>query len=87
MEEELEETEPIMNNTDTPLKDFNALVIDFIKAKDSEEMDQAWINAKTTASQTLAMEHENRTPAKPLEELIPLDLHDYLRLFDKKAAD
>ncbi|PPQ82262.1 hypothetical protein CVT25_008425 [Psilocybe cyanescens] len=62
MEEELEETEPIMditNTTDAPLEDFNALVIDFIKAKDSEEMDQAWINAKTTASQTLAMEHEN----------------------------
>ncbi|PPQ94976.1 hypothetical protein CVT25_004234 [Psilocybe cyanescens] len=76
-----------MDTTDAPLEDFNTLVIDFIEAKDSEEMDQAWINVKTTASQTLAMEHKNRTPAKPLEELIPLDLHNYLGLFDKKAAD
>ncbi|PPQ94140.1 hypothetical protein CVT25_007985, partial [Psilocybe cyanescens] len=65
MEEEPEETEPIMDSTDStdaPLEDFNALVIDFIEAKDSKEIDQAWINVKTAASQTLAMEHENRTP-------------------------
>ncbi|PPQ83537.1 hypothetical protein CVT25_006939 [Psilocybe cyanescens] len=52
MEEELEETKPIMDitdTTDTPLEDLNALVIDFIEAKDSEEIDQAWINVKTTA--------------------------------------
>ncbi|PPQ91807.1 hypothetical protein CVT25_000363 [Psilocybe cyanescens] len=79
MEEELEETEPIMNIMDTmddPLEDFNALVIDFIEAKDSKEMDQTWINAKTTASQTLAMEHKSRTPTKPLEELIPSGKRD-----------
>ncbi|KAJ2927416.1 hypothetical protein H1R20_g9679, partial [Candolleomyces eurysporus] len=45
-----------------------------------------WIRAKTTTSQTLAQKHEEVKKEVPLEEQIPKEYHDYLKVFDKEAA-
>lgn len=48
---------------------------------------EVWINAKTTASQTFAQQAHESVAAKPLEEAIPKEYHNYLDLFDEKTAD
>ena len=48
-------------------------------------LEDIWINAKTSHSQTLAQEH---APEKeiPIRERIPKEFHEFLSVFDEKVA-
>lgn len=59
------------------------LLVSFIHG---EEMEDVWIRAKTTTSQTLAQENASEEKKLSLEEMIPPEYHDFLDLFDKEAA-
>ena len=48
--------------------------------------DEIWINAKMTASQTIAIEHQNSEEI-PLEQRILETYHEYLDIFDEHKAD
>lgn len=47
---------------------------------------QIWIQAKVTHSQTLAQQFDSSKEERSLEEMIPPKYHEFLDLFDKKAA-
>jgi len=46
-----------------------------------------WIRTKITASQNLALQHKKPKKEKAIEEIVPPQFHDFLKVFDKEAAD
>ena len=55
----------------------------FIQTRELEEL---WINLKTSHSQTLAHEHSQKKDI-PVEEIVPKEYHQWLDVFDKKASE
>jgi len=51
------------------------------------ENEPEWIRTKITASQNLALKHEEVKKEKPVEEIVPPQFHDFLKVFDKEASD
>jgi hypothetical protein len=52
----------------------------------STELEELWINVKTSHSQTLAHEHDQKKNI-PIEELVPEEYHEWLDVFNEKASD
>jgi len=50
------------------------------------ELEELWINVKTSHSQTLAHEHDQKKDI-PVEELVPKEYHDWLDVFNEKASE
>jgi len=51
------------------------------------ENEPEWIRTKITASQNLALKHEEVKKEKPVKEIVPSQFHDFLKVFDKEASD
>ena len=51
------------------------------------ETENLWINVKTTTSQQLHMKHDEKKSEQMAEELVPLEFHNFLDVFDEKKAD
>jgi len=51
------------------------------------ENEPEWIRTKITTSQNLALKHEEVKKEKPVEEIVPSQFHDFLKVFDKEASD
>ena len=54
---------------------------------DNNPLEELWINVKTNISQKLAIQETADKKEKTLEEMIPLELHDFKDIFDKKTAE
>ncbi|ESK80881.1 reverse transcriptase-rnase h-integrase, partial [Moniliophthora roreri MCA 2997] len=78
-----EETKELDTGILDEVEDDEVLIRSFIKGE--EDSDEVRINAKLSASQVLAQAHEVK--AKPLEELLPAYLSDYVDRFKKKKAE
>jgi hypothetical protein len=50
------------------------------------ELEELWINVKTSHSQTLAHEHDQKKDI-PIKELVPEEYHEWLDVFNEKASD
>jgi transposase InsO family protein len=50
------------------------------------ELEELWINVKTSHSQTLAHEHDQKRDI-PIKELVPEEYHEWLDVFNEKASD
>ncbi|KAK1215616.1 hypothetical protein PQX77_021773 [Marasmius sp. AFHP31] len=64
----------------------------FAKTEDDEEWENAseipaTIRATFTQSQRLAEAQYTKEPIKTKEDLVPVQYHDYLSVFDKKTAE
>ena len=51
------------------------------------ENEPEWIRTKITASQNLALQHKKPKQDRTVEEIVPPQFHDFLKVFDKEAAD
>jgi len=51
------------------------------------ENEPEWIRTKITTSQNLALQHEKPKQDKAVEEIVPPQFHNFLKVFDKEAAD
>ena len=51
------------------------------------ENEPEWIRTKITASQNLALQHEKPKQDRTVEESVPPQFHNFLKVFDKEAAD
>uniref|UniRef100_A0A0W0FMM9 Pro-pol protein n=1 Tax=Moniliophthora roreri TaxID=221103 RepID=A0A0W0FMM9_MONRR len=79
----LDETKKIDTEILDKVEDDKVLIRSFIRGE--EDSDEVRINTKLSTSQVLAQAHEVK--AKPLEELLPLYLSDYMDQFEKKKAE
>ncbi|ESK92915.1 reverse transcriptase-rnase h-integrase [Moniliophthora roreri MCA 2997] len=79
----LDETKELDTGILDKIEDDEVLIRSFIRRE--EDSDEIRINAKLSTSQILAQAHEVK--AKPLEELLPSYLFDYLDRFEKKKAE
>ncbi|ESK80890.1 hypothetical protein Moror_15787 [Moniliophthora roreri MCA 2997] len=79
----LDETKKIDTGILDKVEDDKVLIRSFIRGE--EDSDEVRINTKLSTSQVLAQAHEVK--AKPLEELLPLYLSDYMDQFEKKKAE
>ena len=50
------------------------------------ETENLWINVKTTTSQQLHMKHDEKKSEQTAEELVPLEFHTFLDVFDEKMG-
>jgi hypothetical protein len=48
------------------------------------ELEELWINVKTSHSQTLAHEHDQKKDI-PIKELVPEEYHEWLDVFNEKG--
>ena len=49
------------------------------------ELEELWINVKTSHSQTLAHEHDQKKDI-PIKQLVPEEYHNWLDVFNEKAS-
>jgi len=52
----------------------------------STKLEELWINVKTSHSQTLAQEHDQKKKI-PVEEIVPEEYHEWLDVFNEKASE
>jgi hypothetical protein len=85
---EEEEDEPTIS-TQNPTENSELLLspddLDNITISHAE-LEELWINVKTSHSQTLAHEHDQKKDI-PIEELVPEEYHEWLDVFNEKASD
>ena len=70
-------------DNETFLSTLNPAELDYFPI---EEIRHLHIRAKTTASQTFTQQYEEKKEEKTLEEMVPPEYHEFLNVFDKKAA-
>jgi hypothetical protein len=85
---EEEEDEPTIS-TQNPTENSELLLspddLDNITISHAE-LEELWINVKTSHSQTLAHEHDQKKDI-PIKELVPKEYHEWLDVFNEKASD
>jgi hypothetical protein len=85
---EEEEDEPTIS-TQNPTENSELLLspddLDNITISHAE-LEELWINVKTSHSQTLAHEHDQKKDI-PIKELVPEEYHEWLDVFNEKASD
>src|SRR5258708_18866280 len=76
---EEEEEEPTIS-TRNPTDDFDNIQISHA------ELEEIWINVKTSHSQVLAHEHDQKKDI-PIKELFPEEYHEWLDVLNEKASE
>ena len=62
-----------------PTQDVRALIV--------EELEEIWVNTKTTAATELRIQQDEGKAEIALEDQIPREYHEFLDIFDEKKAD
>jgi len=62
------------------------LVISFITGKLTPETDNIWIDVALTHSQAFELKYKPTKEEKTIEERVPKEYHNFLSVFNKKAA-
>ena len=52
-----------------------------------EQMEEEWINAKTTTLNEFHWKHDEKKDNLPVEEQVPVKYHEFLDVFDEVKAD
>lgn len=82
--EEVEDPQAELNRTKTPTPE-NELLLAFVE--ESAELDEVWINTKTSSSIEFHLKHDDKEKEIPIDQQIPTEYHEYLDVFDEEKAD
>ena len=52
-----------------------------------EQMEEEWINAKTTTLNEFHLRYDKKKDDLPVEEQVPVEYHEFLDVFDEVKAD
>ena len=72
--------------TDKKTPDHNTILAT-LEMDNIYPLDEIWINAKTSISQTLAIQESADKKEKTLDEMLPAEVMDYKDIFDKQTAE
>ena len=83
---EEDDEEERKNRTLNPIKDEDEMEI-MLKLLDTMEPDEIWINYKTNVAMELAIKDNEKKEDKSVKEIVPMEYHDYLDVFDEDKAN
>jgi hypothetical protein len=81
---EEQDEEEGLNRTQNPAPDNHILLT---VVEELEEMEEAWIQTKTSNSIEFHLRHDEKKEDIPLKEQIPEEYHEFLDIFDERKAD
>ena len=83
---EEDDEEERKNRTLNPIKDENKMEI-MLELLNTMEPDEIWINYKTNVAMELPIKENEKKEDKSVKEIVPMEYHDYLDVFDKDKAN